>query len=134
MTAQPIEKRDFIRVPFSTEVDVRVQGRTIRSREGINISMSGIHLTTADTIPPAGTPCQVKIILEMSGSRIVIEASGKMVRSHPGNVAIEFIELDLDSYHHLRRLIVSNADDPERAENEFSAHWGIRTPITSTSG
>jgi hypothetical protein len=128
MVAQLTEKRGFSRVPFNTEVEVRAQGRSIRSREGIDISMSGIHLSTRETVPPAETPCQVRIALGGSENPVIIDAKGKMVRSREGSLAVEFTELDLDSYQHLQQLIVNNAVDPERAEQEFSAHWGIRKP------
>lgn len=128
MVAQLTEKRGFSRVPFNTEVEVQVQDRSIRSRDGINISMSGIRLSTREAIPPAETPCQVRIALGGSENPIIIDAKGKMVRSQEGSLAVEFTELDLDSYHHLQQLIVNNAADPERAEQEFSAHWGIRKP------
>ncbi len=128
MIAQSTEKRGFSRVPFNTEVEVRAQGRIIRSREGINVSMSGIRLSTREAIPPAGTPCQVTIVLGGSADPVSIHAKGKMVRFQEGSLAVEFTELDIDSYHHLQQLIVNNADDPERAEQEFAAHWGIRKP------
>jgi len=39
---------------------------------------------------------------------------------------VKFIDLDLDSYQHLRQLILNNAEDPGRAELEFIAQWGTR--------
>ena len=128
MVAQSTEKRGFSRVPFNTQIEVRAKGRLIRSQEGVNISMRGILLTTAEAIPPAETPCQVTIVLGGTEHPVIIDAKGTMVRSQEGSLAVEFTELDLDSYHQLQRLIVNNADDPERAEQEFAAHWGIRKP------
>ena len=128
MNDQPTEKRGFIRVPFKTDVEVRVEGRSIRSQADLNISMSGIHLRTSEAVPPQETPCQVTILLGKSGEPVLIEAKGKTIRSQPGNLAVEFSELELDSYNHLRQLIMNNAEDPARAEREFHAHWGIRMP------
>ena len=128
MTAGSIEKREFIRVPFHTTVEVRVQDRVIRSQEGINISMGGVRLSTHEAIPPAEVPCQVTISLGGSENPIRIDAKGTTVRSQGGSLAVKFIGLDLDSYQHLRQLIVNNADDPDRAEQEFAAHLGIRKP------
>jgi hypothetical protein len=128
MAAGPIEKRGFIRVPFNTTVEVRVPGRVIRSQEGINISMSGVRLSTPEVIRPAKVPCQVTINLGGSESPIRIDAMGTTIRSRAGSLAVKFIDLDLDSYQHLRQLIVNNTDDPDRAEQEFAAHWGIRKP------
>jgi hypothetical protein len=128
MNARPMEKRGFIRVPFKTDVEVRVQGRSIRSQGGLNISMSGIRLSTGEVLPPPETPCQVTIMLGTSEEPVIIEAKGKTIRSQAGSLAVEFSELELDSYHHLQQLIINNADDPKSAEQEFLAHWGIRLP------
>lgn len=128
MKLQPTEKRRFIRVPFKTVVEVIALGRRIRSQDGLNISMSGIRLSANEAVLPEETPCQVTITLGTSGEPVLIQAQGKTVRSRTGSLAVEFFELDPDSYHHLRQLIMNNADDPTRAEREFNAHWGIRLP------
>jgi hypothetical protein len=129
MTAGPAKKREFIRVPFNTTVVVRVQDRVIRSKGEINISMGGIRLPTRDAIPPAEALCRVTINLGGSENPIHIEVRGTIIRSREGSLAIKFIDLDIDSYQHLRQLIVNNADDPDRAELEFVAHWGTRRPL-----
>jgi hypothetical protein len=129
MTARPTEKREFIRVPFNTTVEVRVRDRVIRSHEGINISMDGVGLSTRDPIPPVDAPCRVTINLGGSENPVRIDVKGTIVRSRLGYLAVKFVDLDLDTYQHLRQLIVNNADDPDRAELEFVAHWGTRKPL-----
>ena len=125
---QPQEKREFLRVSFTTEVEVRTDDRTFGSSSGINISLNGLKLATDQPVPEEGSPCSVKIMLRAFEHQVVIETHGRVARSGQGTLAVEFIDLDLDSYHHLRQLIISNADDPGRAEREFDAHWGIRRP------
>src|SRR5450759_1715468 len=105
MVAQSMEKRGFSRVPFNTEVEVRAQGRSIRSQEGINMRTSGLRLSTREAIPRAETPFQVTIVLGGLKNPVIIDAKGKTVRSQEGSLAAEFTELDLDSYHHLQQLI-----------------------------
>jgi len=129
MTAGPTEKRKFIRVPFNTSLEVRVQDRVIRSREGINISMGGVCLSIHGDIPPAETPCRVTINLGGPENPIRIDVKGTIVRSRGESLVVKFIDLDIDSYQHLRQLIVNNAEDPDRAELEFVAHWGTRKPL-----
>ncbi len=128
MVPVPEDKREFVRVPFKTEVEVEAGGLLIRSTEGINLSMKGIHLSTDGTPPDAGSPCSVRIILRGTEEGVEIQANGVVVRADGGNLSVEFKKLDYDGYHHLRQLILNNADDPERAEREFDAHWGIRKP------
>lgn len=125
---QTQEKRAFMRVPFTTAVEIRTDDRTIGSTSGINVSLNGLRLATDQAVPAEGSSCTVKIFLRASEHREVIEAEGTVVRSRQGSLAVEFRGLDLDSYHHLRQLIISNTDDPGRAEREFDAHRGIRRP------
>ena len=122
------EKREFIRVPFATEVEIRFGDQSFRSSSGINISLNGLRVAAERPVPEAEGPCSVKILLKAFDHQVVIEALGRVVRAGMGHLAVEFTELDPDSYFHLRQLIVNNVDDPARAEEEFDAHWGIRRP------
>ena len=127
MDMKPSDRRSFVRVPFNTEAEVQVDKRLIRSSEGIDVSLSGLRLASNEAVDP-GTLCQVKIILQTPETRLAIEAKGTVIRSTAGTLGIQFTELDLDSYLHLRQLILYNTEEPEKAEQEFSSHWGIRTP------
>ena len=131
MTSQPQEKRDFVRVPFKTDTAVRTRDRTIWSSSTLDISMNGIRVATAEAAPPEGTLCEIEIVLSETPSPAIIEARGSIVRSAAGTLAVHFTEIDLDSYEHLRQLILNNAMDPERAEQEFHTHRGIRRPAAS---
>ncbi len=125
------DRRNFIRVPFSTEVEIDAGNGPLRSDRDITISMCGMSLSVVDqdaALPPVGAFCRVSVVLQAFENSVIIEAGGKVTRSEPGSLAVEFTELDLDSYHHLRQLILNNTDDPEKAEQEFVAHWGIRQP------
>ena len=121
------EKREFVRVPFRIGTTVRISDRTIRSGTALDVSMNGILVATTEIVPPEGTSCEVEIILAEAPEPVIIEARGSIVRSKPGTLAVHFSEVDVDSYEHLRQLILNNSEDPERAEKEFGAHWGIRT-------
>ncbi len=128
MPNQSKERRGFVRVPFNTETEIKAGGRLLRSSDGIDVSMGGLHMQTNDPIPAEGSACNIRIMLAAADNQVAIEAQGEVIRSEPGSLAVRFTELDLDSYHHLKQLILNNTDDPERAEQEFSAHWGIRPP------
>lgn len=128
MTGSESDRRGFIRVPFNTRAEINTQGRFARSIGALDISMSGLRMTTEDAVPAIGAACLVHIILQASEHWLIIEAQGKVIRSKTGTMAVEFTELDADSYDHLRNLILNNAEDPEKAEKEFNEHWGIKPP------
>jgi hypothetical protein len=130
MSNQHDERRGFVRVPFNTEVVLTAGDWSLRVGSGIDISMSGLHLTGLDRTdagrPLPGTSCRASIHLQAAGHRALIEAEGRIIRSGPGELALEFIEIELDGYQHLRQLILNNTDDPDRAEKQFNEHPGIR--------
>jgi hypothetical protein len=129
MTNGSDDRRGFIRIPFQTGVEIKAGAFAIRSDSEINVSMSGLRLPFTGAAPDPGTMCHASIVLQAFDNRVAIEVSGKIIRAEPGSLAIEFTELDADSYHHLRQLIMHNTDDPEKAEQEFNAHWGIKRPV-----
>jgi len=120
------ERREFVRVPFNTKAEAHTGGQVIRSSGAIDLSMSGLRMATGDAVPAPDTPCRINIILQALASRLVVEARGKIVRAEPGTLAVEFIEIDVDSYNHLRQIILNNTDQPEKAEQEFASHLGIK--------
>jgi len=127
MTKTDNEKREFMRVPFRIGTTVRTSDRTIWSSNTLDISMNGLRVASTEIVPPEGTFCEVEIVLAEAPEPVIIEARGSIVRSQPGTLAVHFAEVDVDSYEHLRQLILNNSEDPERAEKEFGTHWGIRT-------
>ena len=122
------EKREFVRVPFVIGTTVRTSDRTIWSSNTLDVSMSGLRVETKETVPREGTFCEVEIVLVEAPKPVIIEARGSIVRSKPGTLAVQFSEVDVDSYEHLRQLILNNSEDPERVEQEFLSHRGIRKP------
>jgi len=53
---------------------------------------------------------------------------GKIVRSTEDGIGVDFTEMDLDSYEHLRNLVLLNANDVARIEGEFKDHLGLKKP------
>jgi PilZ domain len=129
MADQPEEKREFVRVPFQMDTAIRTRDRTIWSSNTLDISMNGLRIATAETAPSEGTLCEIEIVLAKSPPPVIIKARGTVVRSEVGTLAVHISEIDIDSYEHLQQLILNNTKDPERAEQEFSTHWGIRKPL-----
>lgn len=128
MTKPESEKREFVRVPFRIGTTVRTGDRTIWSSNTLDVSMNGLRIATTETVPPEGALCEVEIVLVEAPEPVIIEARGTIVRSKPGTLAVHFSEVDVDSYEHLRQLVLNNSEDPERAEQEFGSHRGIRKP------
>lgn len=119
--------REFTRVRSHIPVDVESSDKTASGAVG-DISFEGMWFPT-DMPLAEGTPCRVTIHLS---EFIKIRADAVVVRSQSDGLAVKFLELlDLESYGHLRNLILYNSTDTETVEQEFEKH--LFSPSTDPS-
>ncbi len=113
------ERRRRTRVVFTTEVELASGDLTVKSTRSRDVSMTGIFIYTDQHLEP-GAACQITIRLLGASSDLRLTAEGRVVRVTDDGLAVEFTSLDLDSYVHLRNLIVYNAEDPDGILEEVS--------------
>ena len=118
-------KRGFTRVETHVEAEVCVEsGAPVPCRVD-NLSLNGVMLSGGHGFAE-GSVCSVHLVLSGAEPSIEIVAKGLVIRVRPDRTAIEFREIDGDSYTHLRNLVLANADDAESVEEEFDASVGIK--------
>ncbi len=121
----PHEQREFTRIATALDADVIADGRVHR---GIthDVSMKGMLLAGVGAVA-SGQECAVVIYLGGRGAPVRIRAAGRIARTLPGGVAVEFRELiDSESYQHLTNLVRYNAKDVDQVSSEIEAHLGIK--------
>lgn len=113
-----MDKREFTRIVFQTEVNVRAGERKF---SGVmeNLSLDGLFVRAAGGVP-AGSDVDLTISLSGSTSALTIELKGVVVRQDGEGMAIRFREMDLDSFIHLRNIVACNMGSDEELEKEFS--------------
>jgi hypothetical protein len=123
--AEHDNKRNFSRV--RTHIDVELAcGDRIACGRLTDVSMQGVGLDCDEELP-LQAECLVKLFLgEPRESAICIEAKGNVARSTGNGIGVVFTEIDLDSYDHLRNLVLLNANDVARIEGEFKEHLGLK--------
>ncbi len=125
--AEHDNKRDFSRVETHIDVELACGDKTVCGRL-TDVSMQGVGLDCDEKLP-LQAECLVKLFLgEPRESSICIETKGKIVRSTGNGIAVVFTEIDLDSYDHLRNLVLLNAHDVTQVEGEFKDHLGLKRP------
>lgn len=118
------DKREFTRVPITFEVRIAVDGRPVEGARVKDLSMKGMLVLTAER-PPVGTPCEA--VISLVEGEVEIRTSGVVAAENPLGFGMEFSTIDgLESYIHLRNLVIFNSPDVEKVEEEFQAHAGIR--------
>jgi PilZ domain len=117
-------QREFTRVHVQVQVEVKALGVTILSSQPQDLSLKGLMVRTEERLPE-GTPCEVKLVL---GDQLTeIHAEGLVVRDYGEGFAVQFTRiLGVESYGHLKNLVLYNAQDTERIEREFQEHLGLR--------
>ncbi|WP_005037951.1 PilZ domain-containing protein [Holophaga foetida] len=121
---QGFSQREFTRVPTSLDVRVTVGGRAIPNTGSQNVSLKGMLIHTQEALPK-GTVCNLSILL--AGGEIEVEIEGVVVNNYPEGTAFQFNKiLGVDSFEHLRNLVLYNAQDTEQVEDEFRTHIGLK--------
>ena len=113
-------KRGKTRVCFQTNVVVKTEALQFESSgNSQDISFKGVSVRTDEKIS-VGTPCDIEIELTGTIDRLCINLKGSVVRHTPDGIGISFDTVDADSYTHLKKLLIYNADDPNALEEELS--------------
>ena len=118
------EKRGFTRVLFRMKAELSVDNILYNVEKITNISVNGCLLPIAYVFKE-GTPCCVRIYLNMKEKEADINVEGEIIRSVPGETAVKFTSIDVDSFCYLRNIIFHNAEDSEKIESENLKHPGL---------
>lgn len=122
---EPSNQREFTRVPIQVRVEVKGGGLCIRSSATQNLSQKGLLVTCSEKLP-VDTECEVVLLLGEGEGEVRVEAEGKVIRCYPEGIALQFTRiLGLESFDHLRKLLLYNAPDPDQVEQEFNTAVGI---------
>ena len=120
------EHREFTRVPIKIWVEVRAGDRVIKTHETHDLSMTGISLKQEGTPLAVDTACGVSVFLEGAEPPIHVDMKGRVGRSTEKELAVEFKEIDLESYEHLKNLVRYNSENAEAVDKELGEHTGIK--------
>ena len=119
-----MEKRSSARIPFKTKAIVRHKDSTVI---GIveNLSLAGIFLKTPEKLALKRV-VKIELLFTGTSSQISILLDGKITRHENIGMGIEFRNIDLDAYFHLKNLIEYNTDKIDKAKEEFEEFVGMK--------
>lgn len=112
------ERRRNTRVPFQTTADVVFRDKRYQQCATENLSVKGISVLGI-TGHQLGETCDLSLALSGSTSHLRLTMKGKVVRVDADRIALNFIEIDLDSFYHLKNIIYYNSNDPDTIEQEL---------------
>jgi len=115
--SQQSERRSYNRIPFNAEILMQC-GNEEWSCNLLDISLKGMLVEPPDNLDiDLNNPCGMALFL---GEDISIHARVNIARSSNGNWGLKWLQIDVNSLQHLRRLIELNSDDPTLLTRELS--------------
>jgi len=108
MTEKQDERRRDSRVAFRTFARLSYSGdRIFKECETQDISVSGVFVEGVSGVEQ-GEKCDVEFHLTGRTSSLVLEMAGETVRVQGEGVAVQFFDVDEDSFYHLQNVVYLN--------------------------
>ncbi len=98
-----MEKRKVNRVDFDNVAKVYQNDKIIEGRIG-NLSMKGFFIVTDEKLK-LNSEVNIEIILSGTSTELAIKIKGTVVRAEENGFGIDFKEMELDSFIHLRNVV-----------------------------
>ena len=114
------EKRKSTRVPFQTSADLKFSDASYSKCETANLSIKGVSVLGI-TGHQVGEQCFLSLALSGSTSELRLEMKGEIVRIEENSIALQFTDIDLDSFYHLKNIIYYNSEDPDSLQSELTS-------------
>lgn len=109
----PEERRRGVRVAFETRVRLEVGGEEIRTEgSSRDLSQKGIFIAGEKGVS-IGEDCRVEVELSGMVDPVKLLMKGRIARVTNEGIGIEFIEMDLDTFTHLKNVVRYNCEDPD---------------------
>jgi hypothetical protein len=95
----------------------------------VNLSLKGCLLENMEAHSlEVGQEVAVTIHLELQAPELDVRVKGRIVRADQSTVAVDFSEVELESFRHLFGLVQYNAPEPEAIGQELSIPAFIPPP------
>lgn len=120
------ETRGRLRSQYDTTVKIKWDHKNeIVCEHSKDISLNGIYVMTRTRID-INTPVELEIMLNNHIAHIILKISGKIIRQDEGGLGINFNEMDIDSYQHLKNLVLYNSTEPSEVSKQCKDRPGFR--------
>ena len=114
-------KRHFSRVPFKLESTLTV-GQTSFDTMVIDISLKGALITKPEEWSPDDGQ-DILLVMKLADSDILMQMQSEVAHEHEDKLGLRFVEIDVDSLSHLRRLLELNLGDAALINKEVTKFY-----------
>ena len=126
MTPEP--SRTFTRVPVHIRAIVDVDASSALTGVVQDVSMNGVLIETHGA-PPVGSVVKLRLLLDGGGGTMTIHTTARVRRVEDDEAAFTFESVRGEDYEHLEKLVLFNAEDATRMEQELQLHADDQPPM-----
>ncbi len=113
-----MKERNKSRVVFHVNASIEYDGNIVNG-DVENLSTNGMFMNTKENIP-VEKEVEVSIYLSGTTSELSLNIKGIVVRKDAKGVAVNFKEIEFDSFIHLRNIIEFNTAGNSEVMKEFT--------------
>ena len=114
-----------MRADFKATIVVKTEHKEIVSGNTRNISLNGVLIESQEHLTN-GEECIVQIILNGMTPPLTLEIKGEIARNSADGFAVHFEEMDVETLHHLKQIVLYNTDDPDGFIEESNKKIGFK--------
>jgi len=107
------DRRKYSRVIFTTKIEIHMideSGQNVQfAAHSKDLSQRGVFVKT-DKRPSLDTACRVNVYLSGGIDDLKLEIQGRIVRHTDSGFGVEFESMDVDTYTHLKTLVLYNIE------------------------
>jgi hypothetical protein len=112
------EKRRTTRVKFHTSVDLKFVDKLYEQCEILDLSVKGVFVLGVTNCEP-GQECEVTLQLSGVSSELKLKMKAKVARVTKDGIGLNFHEVDLDSFSHLKYIVYYNSENPDLLDENY---------------
>ena len=112
------DNRRFTRVIFSRTAKLTLGTEVYEQRRVYNLSLGGLFLEGRYNVD-VGEACELELYETGRHSCLILKFQVRVVRVEEGGLALEFLNMPVDSYSFLQTMVLYSTDDPFGVSLEF---------------
>ena len=113
-------RRKNSRVVFQATISLSFAGSRYEQCETQDLSLRGVFVKDIGG-HALGDKCDAVLCLTGTTSKLCLQMKGEVVRIAEEGIGLRFVEIDLDSFYHLKNILYYNSENPDQLDDEFSS-------------
>ena len=112
------KRRRYSRVKIDCSAWLTINNTRKKCGRVYDLSMGGVCILSDSSLEP-GDMCVFELHESKNDSSRVYQYNGRVVWKKADRFALEFVDIDSDSYFYLQTIVLYNADNPLEVAEEF---------------